>query len=76
MKQLHLEEKIEQINNAVKNLTLLLNQMSQSIQRISTQVAGTPPPPPPNGKKIPWKDIAIGSGIALAAILIVKMGRR
>ena len=47
MKQLHLEEKIEQINNAVKNLTLLLNQMSQSIQRISTQVAGTPPPPPP-----------------------------
>jgi glutaredoxin len=47
MKPLHLEEKIEQINNAVKNLTLLLNQMSQSIQRISTQVAGTPPPPPP-----------------------------
>ena len=36
-----------QVHNAVKNLTLLLTQMQQTIQRISTQVAGTPPPPVP-----------------------------
>ena len=47
MKPLHLEQKIEQVHNAVKNLTLLLTQMQQTIQRISTQVAGTPPPQQP-----------------------------
>ena len=47
MKPLHLEQRVEQVHNAVKNLTLLLTQMQQTIQRISTQVAGTPPPPVP-----------------------------
>ena len=53
MKPLHLEDRIEQVHNAVKNLTLLLTQMQQTIQRISTQVAGTPPQQPPIPQQAP-----------------------
>ena len=53
MKPLHLEDRIEQVHNSVKNLTLLLTQMQQTIQRISTQVAGTPPQQPPIPQQTP-----------------------
>ena len=44
MRSLKFEERIDQLHNSVKNLTLLLNQMNQTIQRTNTQVAGTPQP--------------------------------
>ena len=53
MRPLQIEERIEQINNAVKNLALLLNQMNQTIQKINSQVAGTPPIPPQPAPPIP-----------------------
>ena len=42
MPVLKLEDRLEQMNNSIKNTALLLNQMSQTIQQISTNVAGTP----------------------------------
>ena len=53
MKHLQLEERIEQVHNSVKNITLLLNQMQQTIQRINTQVAGTPQQPPQQPQQVP-----------------------
>ena len=53
MRPLQIEERIEQVNNAVKNLALLLNQMNQTIQKINSQVAGTPPIPPQPAPPIP-----------------------
>ena len=42
MAPLRFEERLDQINNNVKNLTLILNQMQQVLQQISSNVAGTP----------------------------------
>lgn len=42
MNRLSIEEQMVQMHNSVKNLALLLNQMNQTVQRISTQTAGTP----------------------------------
>ena len=42
MPTLKLEDRVEQVLNATKNLALLLNNMGQQIQQIQTQTAGTP----------------------------------
>ena len=42
MPVLKLEERVEQLLNATKNLALLLNNMGQQIQQIQQQTAGTP----------------------------------
>ncbi len=49
MKRLSIDEKLEQMHNSVKNLTLLLNQMARQMTELSAQsgVQPTPPPPPP-----------------------------
>ena len=41
MKRLSIDEKLEQMHNSVKNLTLLLNQMGRQITELSTQANGT-----------------------------------
>ena len=46
MKRLSIDEKLEQMHNSVKNLTLLLNQIARQMTELSNQSAGTPPPPP------------------------------
>jgi len=52
MKRLPIEERIDQVNNAVKNITLLLNQTNQTLQSLQQQVTAsatpnvTPPPHP------------------------------
>ena len=43
MTRLSLEDKVEQVNNAVKNITLLLNQMNQQIQGMQQKLSTTPP---------------------------------
>jgi len=43
MTRLSLEERVDQVNNAVKNITLLLNQMNQQLQGLQQQLAATPP---------------------------------
>ena len=40
-------------SSPIKNITLLLNQMQQTIQRINTQVAGTPQQPPQQPQQVP-----------------------
>jgi archaellum component FlaC len=49
MKRLSIDEKLEQMHNSVKNLTLLLNQMARQMTELSSQsgIPPTPPPPPP-----------------------------
>ena len=47
MKTLMFEERINQLHNTVKNLTLLLNQMNQTISQINGKI--TPQPPINNG---------------------------
>ena len=42
MSVLKLEDRIEQMNNSIKNTALLLNQINQTIQQINTSIAGTP----------------------------------
>tara|TARA_R110001583_G_scaffold98896_3_gene244026 strand:- start:899 stop:1396 length:498 start_codon:yes stop_codon:yes gene_type:complete len=42
MPALKLEDRVDQLFNSVKNIALLLNNMSQQIQQIQTQTAGTP----------------------------------
>ena len=49
MKPLKLEERLDQVHNTVKNLTLLLNQMSQTIQTLNSKVPQTPPQSAPQG---------------------------
>ena len=43
MAHLGIEERIEQVNNNVKNLSLILNQMQQTLQQLNAKQAGTPP---------------------------------
>jgi len=43
MSHLSIEERIDQVNNNVKNLTLILNQMQQTLQQLNAKQAGTPP---------------------------------
>ena len=43
MRSLKFEERIDQLHNTVKNLTLLLNQMNQTIIQINSKLP-TPPP--------------------------------
>lgn len=57
MKRLGLEERIDQVNNAVKNITLLLNQTNQTLQALQQQVnaSTTPnvtPPPHPTAQQV------------------------
>ena len=42
MPVLKLEDKVDQLHNSVKNLALLLNQMSQTLSQVNQQTAGTP----------------------------------
>tara|TARA_R110000824_G_scaffold187242_1_gene368500 strand:+ start:5309 stop:5740 length:432 start_codon:yes stop_codon:yes gene_type:complete len=42
MVRLNIEERIDQVNNNVKNLTLILNQMQQTLQQINAKQT-TPP---------------------------------
>ena len=44
MKPLKLEERLDQVHNTVKNLTLLLNQMSQTLQTLNSKVPQSVPP--------------------------------
>ena len=46
MKRLSIDEKLEQMHNSVKNLTLLLNQIARQMTELTTKSAGTPPPNP------------------------------
>jgi glutaredoxin len=46
MKRLSIDEKLEQMHNSVKNLTLLLNQMGRQMTELSSQATPTPPTPP------------------------------
>tara|TARA_R110000744_G_scaffold169345_3_gene287211 strand:+ start:16 stop:450 length:435 start_codon:yes stop_codon:yes gene_type:complete len=51
MKRLSTEERMDQINNAIKNITLLLNQTNQTLQSLQQQVNTTITPnvvPPPH----------------------------
>ena len=43
MTKLSLEEKVDQMHNSVKNITLLINQMNQQIAKIQQATAATPP---------------------------------
>jgi glutaredoxin len=43
MRTLKFEERIDQLHNTVKNLTLLLNQMNQTIQQLNSKVPTQPP---------------------------------
>lgn len=43
MRTLKFEERIDQLHNTVKNLTLLLNQMNQTIQQLNSKVPAQPP---------------------------------
>jgi len=43
MKTLKFEERIDQLHNTVKNLTLLLNQMNQTINQMNTKIPAQPP---------------------------------
>ena len=43
MKTLKFEERIDQLHNTVKNLTLLLNQMNQTISQLNSKVPTQPP---------------------------------
>tara|TARA_R110000824_G_scaffold10403_1_gene45971 strand:+ start:1293 stop:1733 length:441 start_codon:yes stop_codon:yes gene_type:complete len=51
MRALKFEERLDQLHNTVKNLTLLLNQMNGTIQAINSKVEAVPPintgPPQP-----------------------------
>ena len=42
MRVLMVEERLDQINNNVKNLSLALNQMQQVLQQLNAKQAGTP----------------------------------
>lgn len=46
MRPLKLEERLDQVHNTVKNLTLLLNQMSQTIQTMNGKIPQTMPQAP------------------------------
>ena len=50
MRTLTLEEKVDQLHNSVKNISLLINQMNQSLTKIqqNTTVPSPPQPPPPH----------------------------
>jgi len=43
MRHLNIEERLDQMHNTVKNLTLLLNQMSQTIQTLNNKVPNPVP---------------------------------
>ena len=43
MTTLTLEEKVDQMHNSVKNITLLINQMNQQLAKIQQATAATPP---------------------------------
>jgi len=47
MKRLSIDEKLEQMHNSVKNLTLLLNQIARQVTDLTNQSGGTPQPPQP-----------------------------
>ena len=48
MKRLSIDEKLEQMHNSVKNLTLLLNQIGRQVTDLTNQsTPPTPPTPPP-----------------------------
>ena len=58
MRHLSLEERVDQVNNAVKNITLLLNQTNQTLQSLQQKVdsVSTPnvtPPPHPRPTPVP-----------------------
>ena len=44
MTHLSIEERIDQVNNNVKNLTLMLNQIQQNLQQLLAKQTTTPPP--------------------------------
>ena len=43
MRRLNIEERIDQVNNNVKNLSLVLNQMQQTLQQLNAKHNPTPP---------------------------------
>ena len=43
MTTLTLEEKVDQMHNSVKNISLLINQMNQTLTKIQQSTAATPP---------------------------------
>ena len=43
MSKLTIEEKVDQMHNSVKNISLLINQMNQQIAKIQQATAATPP---------------------------------
>jgi|TARA_R100001163_G_C5054682_1_gene191213 glutaredoxin len=43
MNHLSIEERIDQVNNNVKNLVLMINQIQQNLQQLNAKQAGTPP---------------------------------
>jgi len=56
MKRLSIDEKIEQVNNAGKNITLLLNQTNQTLQTLQQKVDSVATPnvtPPPHPRPTP-----------------------
>ena len=56
MKRLSIDEKIEQVNNSIKNVTLLLNQTNQALQTLQQKVDSTVTPnvtPPPHPRPNP-----------------------
>ena len=46
MKSLKLEDRLDQVHNSVKNLTLLLNQMNQTVQTLNSKVPQAVPQAP------------------------------
>jgi hypothetical protein len=43
MSVLTLDEKVDQMHNSVKNISLLINQMNQTLAKIQQATAATPP---------------------------------
>ena len=43
MKELSIDEKVDQMHNSVKNISLLINQMNQQLAKIQQATAATPP---------------------------------
>ncbi len=43
MRTLTLEEKVDQMHNSVKNISLLINQMNQTLSKIQQNTTAPPP---------------------------------
>ena len=43
MKELSIDEKVDQMHNSVKNISLLINQMNQTLSKIQQATVATPP---------------------------------